>query len=103
MDKQQFIETALDDLYSGTKTPPQPREYAAEFAACRTNSYQDGSYAIQWECFKGIWGYFSHSWHPETGWEVTDGRGVIGRGQTLPKAHEAEKAAYENACSDRSI
>jgi len=103
MDKQQFIEMALNDLYSGTKTPPQPREYAAEFAEYRTNYYLDGSYAIQWDCFKGIWGHFSHSWNPETGWEVTDGRGVSGRGQTLPEAHTAEKAAYDAACNARDL
>lgn len=103
MDKQQFIETALDDLYSKSNLPNLPRSEAKSCAEYWTNCYPDGSFSISWECFKGIWGQWYHVWDPTYGWEVNTGRGVIGRGQTLSEAHKAEQAAYDAACNARDF
>lgn len=103
MDKQQFIEMALDDLYSKSNLPNLPRSEAAAYAEHQVNSYPDGSFAISWGCFKSVWGQWYHVWDPTYGWEVNTGRGVIGKGDTLEEAHKAEQAAYDAAFDARDF
>ena len=99
--KQIFIKSALEDIYA-MSSPPLAIEQAEAYAVSFVKEYADGTFAIQWQCFKGIWGHFAHSWDPTSGqWEVSMGRGTWGRGSTLSEARLDEQNQYEADCHAR--
>lgn len=97
MTKEEFLEQALNHLYSGDNKPRLSKPEAKAFGEDWCNVLRDGSFKIQWLCFKEKRNY-THLWSPKTGWAVCCGRGTWGEGQSLEEAIASENEAYEAAC-----